>query len=119
MKAAPEVTVASCHSIPVILYYNPGSRLEELEARDHPMAPEAGTGLAGPQRMLGDVFQDNYVAHCPFGVGIGQRAGHALLIDNCFQWVDSRLVDRGQETTEINSTVRDDEHYTPERGPIR
>lgn len=78
-----------------------------------------GTGLAGPPRMIGDVFQNNYVADCPFGVGISQRAKNTLLIDNYFQWAETRLIDRGSETREINPAIRDDEHYTPERGPIR
>jgi hypothetical protein len=96
-----------------------GELMAALNVIPMDLGRQPGTGLPGPQRMLGDVFQDNYVADCPFGVGISQRADHTLLIDNYFQWVDSRLVDRGQETTEINPTVRDDEHYTPERGPIR
>ncbi len=80
---------------------------------------EPGTGLAGPPRMIGDVFQCNYVADCPFGVGISQRAQKTLLVDNYFQWVKNPLVDRGNGTTELTPTLRDDEHYTPERGPIR
>jgi hypothetical protein len=96
-----------------------GELMAALNVIPMDLGQQPGTGLAGPSRMIGDVFQDNYVADCPFGVGISQRAGSTLLIDNCFQWVKTRLVDRGNETIEINPVVRDDEHYTPERGPIR
>jgi hypothetical protein len=80
---------------------------------------EPGTGLAGPPRLIGDVFQYNYVGDCPFGIGISQRADRTLLVNNYFQWVKKRLVDRGSQTKEFDPAVRGDEHYTPERGPIR
>jgi hypothetical protein len=80
---------------------------------------EPGTGLAGPPRLIGDVFQHNYVGDCPFGIGISQRADRTLLVNNYFQWVKKRLVDRGSQTKEFDTAVRGDEHYTPERGPIR
>ena len=80
---------------------------------------EPGTGLAGPPRLIGDVFQYNYVADCPYGVGISQRADQTLLVNNYFQWVKKRLVDRGNHTKELDPIIRGDEHYTPERGPIR
>lgn len=80
---------------------------------------EPGTGLAGPPRLIGDVFQYNYVGDCPFGIGISQRADQTLLVNNYFQWVKKRLVDRGNHTKELDPIIRGDEHYTPERGPIR
>lgn len=96
-----------------------GELMAALNVIPMDLGRQPGTGLAGPPRMIGDVFQDNYAADCPFGVGISQRASGTLLIGNCFQWVKSRLTDRGNETREVNSMVRDDDHYTPERGPIR
>lgn len=45
---APAVTVASCHTIPVIQFYNPQVPVEEvakLGKTDHPMAPEADLNL--------------------------------------------------------------------------
>lgn len=96
-----------------------GELMAALNVIPMDLGHKPGTGLAGPSRMIGDVVQDNYVADCPFGVGISQRAAGTLLIDNHFQWVEERVVDRGTETIEQNSDVRGDEHYTPERGPIR
>ncbi len=45
---APAVTVASCHTIPVIQFYNPQVPVEEvakLGKTDHPMAPETDLDL--------------------------------------------------------------------------
>ena len=83
------------------------------------LGKEPGAGLAGPPRMIGNVLQNNYVSECPFGVGISQRVAGTLLVDNHFQWVRERLVDRGVGTSEISPMIWGDEHYMPERGPIR
>jgi hypothetical protein len=48
-----------------------------------------------------------------------RRANSTFLIDNCFQWIEKRLVDRGTQTREVNPIIRGDDHYTPERGPVR
>lgn len=96
-----------------------GELMAALSVIPMDLGREPGTGVAGPQRMIGDVFQYNYVGNCPVGVGISQRADGTLLVDNYFQWIKERLVDRGQGMQELKPTVRDDEHYTPERGPIR
>lgn len=78
-----------------------------------------GTGLAGPARMIGNVLQDNWLGQSPLGIGLSQRADGTLLYKNCFQWVKTPVVDKGHETRQFDNVLRDDEEYTPERGPIR
>jgi len=51
--------------------------------------------------------------------GISQRASHTLLLRNALYDVTNPLVDRGQATTELETSIRKDDAYTPERGPIR
>ena len=83
------------------------------------LGKDAGTGLAGPPRMVGTVLQDNFVAETRFGYATSTRAASTLLYKNYIQWVPTPLVDRGVRTQNLDLTVRSDEEYTPERGPIR
>jgi hypothetical protein len=52
-------------------------------------------------------------------LGISKRAADTLLYRNCFQWVRTPVVDKGRQTRQVENTVREDDEYTPERGPIR
>lgn len=96
-----------------------GELMAALNVIPMDLGKEPGTGLAGPPRMIGDVLQYNYAGQCRFGIGISKRAAGTLLLENGFQWVDNPLVDRGRDTRRHDPVVRGDEHYTPERGPIR
>ena len=83
------------------------------------LGKQPGTGLDGPPRMLANVIQDNWVGLSAVGVG-DQRAGlgHVALqepLPRC----PHAVVDRGRQTRQVENVVRDDEEYTPERGPIR
>ncbi len=78
-----------------------------------------GTGIDGPPRMIANVIQDNWVGLSPLGIGISKRASDTLLYKNYFQWVRTPIVDKGRHTRQVDSAVREDEEYTPERGPIR
>lgn len=83
------------------------------------LGKQPGTGLDGPPRMLANVIQDNWVGLSSVGVGISLRASDTLLYKNYFQAVRAPAVDRGRQTRQVDNVVRDDEEYTPERGPIR
>ena len=78
-----------------------------------------GTGLAGPPRMIANVLQDNWVGLSPVGIGISKRASDTLLYRNYFQWVRTPVIDKGRQTQQVDNVVREDDEYTPERGPIR
>lgn len=80
---------------------------------------QPGSGLDGPARMTANVVQDNWIGQSPLGIGISKRAAGTLLYQNYFQWVPNLLVDHGKATKQIDSVVRGDEEYTPERGPVR
>lgn len=77
------------------------------------------TGLDKAPSMLATVIQDKWVGLSSVGVGISLRASDTLLYKNYFQAVPTPVVDRGRQTRQVNNVVRDDEEYTPERGPIR
>jgi hypothetical protein len=83
------------------------------------LGKQPGTGLDGPPRMLANVIQDNWVGLSAVGVGVSLRASDTLLYKNHFHAVRTPVVDRGRETRQLENVVRDDEEYTPERGPIR
>ena len=80
---------------------------------------QPGQGLDGPARMVGNVVQDNYLVQCPFGVGISKRAAGTLLYRNVYQMINTLLIDNGTDTQTIDDEIRDNQQYTPERGPIR
>jgi hypothetical protein len=94
-------------------------RLAALNVIPMDLGREPGTGLAGPARMIGNVFQDNYLSACPIGVGISRRAAGTLLLENVFQECRKRLDDRGAATREVASELRDEQPYTPEKSPVR
>ena len=50
---------------------------------------------------------------------ISVRASATLLYKNHFHAVRTPIVDRGRQTRQVENVIRDDEEYTPERGPIR
>jgi hypothetical protein len=83
------------------------------------LGKQPGTGLDGPPRMLANVIQDNWIGLSSVGVGISLRASDTLLYKNYFQTVRTPVVDRGRQTRPVDNVVRDDDEYTPERGPIR
>ena len=78
-----------------------------------------GAGAEGPARMTGNVFFNNWVSGSPVGVGVSKRASNTLLLRNAFYDVPEPLVDRGQATTNLEASIRKDDAYSPERGPIR
>ena len=78
-----------------------------------------GAGAEGPARMTGNVFFNNWVSGSPVGVGVSKRASHTLLLRNAFYDVPEPLVDRGRATTNLEASIRKDDAYSPERGPIR
>jgi hypothetical protein len=73
----------------------------------------------GPARITGNVFQDNWVSDSRIGVGVSKRAAQTLLLRNAFYGVAEPLVDRGSATANLEPSLRKDDAYTPERGPIR
>jgi len=83
------------------------------------LGKDAGSGAAGPPRMVGNVIQDNFVGMSPVGVGVSQRAADTLLYKNHVYQVPTPAVDKGQNTRQIDTVVHDADEYTPERGPIR
>ena len=83
------------------------------------LGKEAGTGADGPPRMVGNVLQDNWVGESRVAFGISRRAGNTLLYKNYVQWVGQPVLDKGAGTRQVDTVVRGDEEYTPERGPIR
>jgi len=83
------------------------------------LGKQPGTGLDGPPRMLANVIQDNWVGLSAVGVGISVRASDTLVYKNHFHAVRTPIVDRGRQTRQLENVMRDDEEYTPERGPIR
>ncbi len=83
------------------------------------LGKQPGTGLDGPPRMLANVIQDNWVGLSAVGAGISVRASDTLVYKNHFHAVRAPIVDRGRQTRQLENVIRDDEEYTPERGPIR
>jgi hypothetical protein len=83
------------------------------------LGKQPGTGLDGPPRILANVIQDNWVGLSAVGVGISVRASDTLVYKNHFHAVRTPIVDRGRQTRQVENVIRDDEEYTPERGPIR
>ncbi len=83
------------------------------------LGKKPGGDAEGPARLIGNVFFNNWVSGSRVGVGISKRAAHTLLLRNAFYDVADPLVDRGQATTSLDMSVRKDDAYTPERGPIR
>jgi hypothetical protein len=79
----------------------------------------AGGGAEGPARMTGNVFCNNWVSGARVGVGVSKRAAHTLLLRTALFDVAEPLVDRGQATANLDPSIRKDDTYTPERGPIR
>ena len=69
--------------------------------------------------MLANVIQDNLIGFSPVGIGLSKRAADTLLYRNFLQSVHAPVVDNGQQTRQVDNSVREDEEYTPERGPIR
>jgi len=65
------------------------------------------------------MLQDNWVGMSPIGIGISKRASDMLLYRNYFQWLRTPVVDKGRQTRQVDNVVREEEEYTPERGPIR
>lgn len=56
----------------------------------------------------------------PTLLAFGTMVSHdALLYKNHFHAVRTPVVDRGRQTRQVDNVVRDDEEYTPERGPMR
>jgi hypothetical protein len=77
------------------------------------------TGVDGPHRLIGNVIQNNWVGFSPVGIGLSKRANQTLLYRNYFQSVHAPVVDKGQQTRQVDNVVQEDDVYTPERGPIR
>lgn len=73
----------------------------------------------GPARITGNVFLNSWVSGSRIGVGVSQRASHTLLCRTALYDVAVPLVDRGRTTHTLETSLRTDEAYTPERSPIR
>lgn len=78
-----------------------------------------GGGTNGPARITANVFQGNWVTGSRIGAGVSQRASGTLFLRTALYDVATPLVDRGVKTQNLDSSLRADDAYTPERGPIR
>lgn len=78
-----------------------------------------GGATNGPARITGNVFQNNGVSGARIGVGVSQRASGTLFLRTALYDVTTPLVDRGRATQNLEPSLRADDAYTPERGPIR
>ena len=78
-----------------------------------------GGATNGPARITANVFLNNGVYSSRIGVGVSQRASNPLLHRTALYDVAVPLVDRGRATQNLETQLRTDEAYTPERGPIR
>ena len=78
-----------------------------------------GGATNGPARITADVFQNNWVSGSRIGVGVSQRASHTLFLRTALYDVGVPFVDRGRSTQNHETSLRTDDSYTPERGPIR
>jgi len=80
---------------------------------------KAGVQTNGPPRITAAVFADNWISESRIGTGISRRAEDTILQKTTLYDVAVPLVDRGENTHNREQTIRTDEDYTPERGPIR
>lgn len=78
-----------------------------------------GGGTNGPARITANVFLNNWVSGSRIGVGVSQRASNTLLYRTALYDVAVPLVDHGRATQNLEPSLRSDDAYTPERGPIR
>jgi hypothetical protein len=78
-----------------------------------------GGGTNGPARIIANVFLNTWVSGSRIGVGVSQRASNTLLCRTALYGVAVPLVDRGRTTRNLETSIRADEAYTPERSPIR
>ena len=78
-----------------------------------------GGATNGPARITANVFQNNWVSGSRIGVGVSQRASNTLFQRTALYDVAFPLVDRGRSTQNIETSLRTDDAYTPERSPIR
>jgi hypothetical protein len=78
-----------------------------------------GGATNGPARITANVFLNNWVSGSRIGAGVSQRASDTLFLRTALYDVAVPLVDRGVKTQNLDSSLRSDDAYTPERGPIR
>ncbi len=78
-----------------------------------------GGATNGPARITANVFLNNGVFGARIGVGVSQRASDTLFLRTALYDVAVPLVDRGRATQSLETALRTDEAYSPERGPIR
>ena len=78
-----------------------------------------GGGTNGPARITANVFLNNWVSGSRIGVGVSQRTSNTLFQRTALYDVAVPFVDRGRSTQNIDTSLRTDDAYTPERGPIR
>ncbi len=78
-----------------------------------------GGATNGPARIIATVLQNNWVSGARHGAGVSQRASRTLFLRTALYDVPVPFIDRGCGTQILETTLRADDAYTPERGPIR
>ena len=83
------------------------------------LGTKPGGETNGPPRIIGNIFEDNWITGADVGAGISKRAKATLLNHNTFCNVKQALIDKGSNTLNKEQVIRKGSEYNPERGPIR